>query len=125
PFGYGITYLDRAKTYVKRCDESFANYELKYFIQAGTNLIREPQDARFQSQITAINREMFILNGFQRLAECHELLGDNPTLMAKYDAVVKAAGRECLNGMKHPYTSNGHTVYKWGYFPWTVDPDLD
>ena len=33
-------------------------------------------------------------SGFQRLAEAHELLGDNPARVAQYDAIVKASSTE-------------------------------
>jgi hypothetical protein len=40
--------------------------------------------------------------------------------VAKYDAAVKGSVRECIDGMKHAYTVSGHTVYKWGYYPWST-----
>ena len=121
PHGYGATYLQRAKTYVARCEEANDEYSAKYFVQPGTNLIRNPGNwpAGFHT-MEAINIQMMLDGGFQRDAEIHELLGDAPARVARYDAIVKASVRECLNGMKHPSTVNGHTVYTWYYYPWDV-----
>jgi len=119
PFGYGVTYLDRAKTYLRRCDEQNDQYILKYFIQSGTDLIRDPSDPAWTGLSTPINRQSMFFRGFAREAECHQILGDDPSRVATYDAIVNAAGNECLNGMvMHSYTAKGQTVYKWYYYPW-------
>lgn len=34
---------------------------------------------------------MMLNNGFQRLAECHALLGDDPERVMRYEAIVKAS----------------------------------
>jgi hypothetical protein len=44
PHGLGATYLQRARTYLQRCDQSMDEYFAKWFVEAGTNLIREPKD---------------------------------------------------------------------------------
>ncbi|HXJ71254.1 MAG TPA: hypothetical protein VNM37_00330, partial [Candidatus Dormibacteraeota bacterium] len=122
PYGYGVTYLDRAKKYLTICDEANDEYSLKWFIQANTSLIRPPTDpawTAFSENVTANNRQMMFTSGFQRLAEAHELLGDNPARVAQYDAIVNASVGECLKGMTNfgPYTVNGQRCYKWGYYP--------
>jgi hypothetical protein len=68
----------------------------------------------------AINIQMMLLGYLERIAQCHEILADNATRVSTYDTIVQTAGRECLNGMKHSSTVNGHTVYKWGYYPWST-----
>lgn len=125
PYGYGATYLDRAKTYLAKCDEANDQYVLKWFIQSGTDLIRPPTLSGwtvFSENVTANNRQMMFTSGFQRLAEAHELLGDNPSRVAQYDAIVQASTDEVLGGMigypNNPRTAgNGDTIYKWGYYP--------
>ena len=127
PCGYGVTYLDRAKTYVARCDEANDDYFLKWFVQAGTNLIRDPENQpawkAINNNVDSINRQMMFDGGYQRLAECHEILGDDPARVTRYDAVVKASVTECLAGIKNfdPRVSNGVAVYNWHYFPWSAD----
>jgi hypothetical protein len=123
PHGYGVTYLERAETYIAMCDESNDEYFLKWFVQAGTNLIRPPVNQpgwnAMNENVTANNRQMMFCGGYQRLAECHEILGDNPARVAQYDAVVKASVTECLASMMTygTHVVSGHTVYKWAYFP--------
>jgi hypothetical protein len=121
PHGYGSTYLDRAKTYLARCDEANDQYDAKYFVLPNTNLIRNPTNwpAGFHT-MEAINIQMMLDGGFQRNAEAHEILGDAPARVAQYDAIVNASVHECIGGMKHPYAANGHTVTKWYYYPWDV-----
>jgi autotransporter-associated beta strand protein len=124
PYGYGTTYFQRATNYLAKCDEANSEYFLKWFIQPDTGLIVAPTNSAWTSldeNVNAINREMMFTSGFQRLAEAHELLGDNPALVAQLDAIVRTNVAECLNGMIHfpgnPRTANGQTVYNWGYYP--------
>jgi hypothetical protein len=120
PHGFGATYLQRAKTYVARCDEANDEYSYKYFVTSA-NLIRNPANwpSGFHT-MEATNIQMMQNGGYQRDAEAHEILGDDPARVAKYHAVVKTSVRECLNGMKHAYTVGGHNVFKWGYYPWST-----
>jgi autotransporter-associated beta strand protein len=122
PYGYGVTYFQRATNYLAKCDDANNEYFLKWFVQPGTSLIVPPTNATWTAlneNVTANNRQMMFTSGFQRLAEAHEILGDNPGLMAQYDAIVKAATTQCLNGMItfDPYTVSGQPVYNWGYYP--------
>ncbi|HXF11017.1 MAG TPA: hypothetical protein VN625_09540, partial [Desulfuromonadaceae bacterium] len=120
PYGYGVTYLARAKTYLAKCDEANDDYLVKWFVVPGSNLIRDPSDSRWKGQSVAINRQAMFFRGFARLAECHELLGDSPSRVAQYDAIANAAVNECLSGMEHAQIVNSDTVYTWGYYPWST-----
>ena len=122
PFGFGTTYLQRATNYLAKCDEANDEYFLKWFIQPGTSLIVPPTNAAWiavNENVTAINRQMMFTSGFQRLAEAHEILGDNPARVTQYDAIVSAVVNSCLHGMTNydRYTVNGLPVYNWGYYP--------
>ena len=121
PHGFGTTYLQRAKAYIARTDEANDQYSYKQFVTSA-NLIRDPANwpAGFHT-MQATNIQMMLNGGFQRDAEIHEILGDDPARVAKYDLAVKTSVRECLDGMKHEYTVSGHTVYKWGYYPWSTN----
>jgi hypothetical protein len=120
PHGFGTTYLDRALTYLARTDEANDQYSSLYFVTPD-NLIRNPSNwPHGFHTMEAINIQMMLDGGFQRNAEAHEILGDDPDRVARYDAVVRASVRECLNGMNHAYTAADHTVYKWGYYPWST-----
>jgi Ricin-type beta-trefoil lectin domain-like len=119
PKGYGSTYLARAQTYIRRCDEGHDDYDHIFYTSG--NLIRNPSNwpSGFHT-MEAINIQMMLMGYLERIAQCHEILNDNPSRVSTYDTVVKTAGRECLNGMKHSSTVNGQTVYKWGYYPWST-----
>jgi autotransporter-associated beta strand protein len=119
PYGYGTTYYQRATNYVAKCDQ--ANDEYDYIFITSTNTIRNPPGwpSGFHT-MEAINIQMMMLGDFQRSAQCHEILGDDPSRATRYDAVVKTAATECLLGMQHAYTAKGQLVYKWGYYPWST-----
>lgn len=127
PHGYGKTYLDRAKNYIAKGDEANDDYFLKWFVEAGTHLIRDPKDQpvwkKINNNVDSINRQMMFDGGYQRLAECHRLLHDAPERVQRYDAIVKASVTECLAGIKTfaPGEVNGQKVYNWHYFPWSKD----
>lgn len=128
PYGYGATYFQRATNYLAKCDDANSEYFLKWFIQPGTSLIVAPTNAAWvalNENVNAINRQMMFTSGFQRLAEAHELLGDNPALAAEYNAIVQATVNLCLTGMVQfdPYTVNGQPVYDWGYYPTSDAPE--
>jgi hypothetical protein len=123
PFGYGATYLARAQNYVTRCDEGHDDYDHIFYTSA--HLVRNPSNwpSGFHT-MEANNIQMMLLGYLQRLAECHEILGDSPTRVSQYDLIVKTAATECINGMAacHPGTVSGHSVYAWCYYPWSVYP---
>jgi hypothetical protein len=127
PRGYGSTYLDRARHYIAVADESNDEYFVKWFVQEGTNLIRDPKNQpvweKIHNNVDSINRQMMFDGGYQRLAECHEILGDAPERVKRYDAIVKASVTECLKGIMNfqPGEVGGRRVYNWHYFPWSAD----
>jgi autotransporter-associated beta strand protein len=128
PYGYGVTYFQRATNYLAKCDEANEEYSLVWFINKNTSLIVAPTSAAwvaFDENVTANNRQMMFTSGFQRLAEAHAILGDNPTLEAQYNAIVQATINQDLTGMVHfdQYQKNGQTVYNWGYYPTTDAPE--
>jgi len=73
------------------------------------------------------NQQAMLSNGYQRLAECHELMGDNPPQVVLYDSYVQGNLDWWLaNSQLYNFTSTatGQTtaVYKWGY---TLQADMD
>lgn len=121
PYGYGVTYFQRATNYVHKCDEGHDEYD--YIFYTSTNTIRNPTNwpSGFHT-MEANNIQMMLLGYLERLAQCHEILGDDPARVSTYDTIVKTAATECINGMAvyHPGTTNGYPVYVWGYYPWSV-----
>ena len=125
PFGYGTTYFDRAETYISQMEVTENNYMLKWFINPTNSQIIAPTNAAWTAigeSVNAYNRQMMFMNGFQRLSECHQLLGDNPAKVAQYNAIVQASMNWFISGLK-PYTTNSFSVYDWYYAPGTTDTE--
>jgi hypothetical protein len=121
--GGGI-YLDRAKKYVTECDKTIDSYLLPNLVDPQTNLYYSPTNplyarlgekpAKSMGKPVAWNQQMMLNHGFQRLAECHALLGDDPKRVARYDAIVKASCDAFLASLVH-YDVKGHDCVKWSY----------
>jgi hypothetical protein len=60
------------------------------------------------------NQQMMLNGGFQRLAECHALLADDPARVERYDAIVRAS---CAHFIAQAVVrkSNGQEYYLWNY----------
>jgi hypothetical protein len=119
PHGYGVTYYQRATNYMAQMDFIQDAYMLKWFINPSTYQIVAPTSSAWTAEnesVNAYNREMMFLNGFQRLSECHQLLGDNPARVTEYDAIVKATINVFI-AAQQSYTTNSLPVYTWDYAP--------
>lgn len=119
PHTNGATYFQRAQTYIGQMDFTQDAYMLKWFINTNNFQIVAPTNAAWVAEnenVNAYNRQMMFLNGFQRLSECHQLLGDSPWRVTEYDAIVKATINVFIGALQ-PYTTNGVPVYNWTYAP--------
>jgi hypothetical protein len=119
PHGYGATYLQRAQTYVAQMEVTQDSYILPYFISPATDRITAPTNAAwttFGESVNAWNRQFMFMNGFQRLSECHALLGDNPTKVGLYNAIVQASVT-WFQSEWQTTTTNGQSCYIWQYAP--------
>ena len=123
PNGFGATYRQRALTYISRCDESSDQYFVRWFVTSA-NLLRWPTDAKWTAPMRGgdtpgapvpWNQQAMFTGAFLRLAECHEILGDDPGRVSKYDAIVRASMNEFRSDLVPHTNSNGSTVYKWNY----------
>ncbi|MDR3458892.1 MAG: hypothetical protein P4N60_15690 [Verrucomicrobiae bacterium] len=118
PYTNGATYFKRAQTYIAQMDFTQDAYMLKWFVNANYQIVA-PASAAWTAEnenVNAYNRQMMFLNGFQRLSECHQLLGDSPARVTEYDAIVVAAINTFTAALQ-PYTTNGFPVYNWTYAP--------
>ncbi|CAH1202042.1 hypothetical protein PAECIP111891_01899 [Paenibacillus allorhizoplanae] len=125
PYGngllYGETYLQRAKSYITELDKSMDTYMIPNFVKPDTLRQYWPNDTRWSTTGSGApnsaipwNQQMMINNGFMRLAECHELLADDPTRVDLYDRIVQAS-IDWFTASLQPYQVQGHDVYKWWY----------
>jgi hypothetical protein len=115
----GETYFQRAKAYIREMDIIQDGYMLKWFVNLADNRICAPTNASWAAlheSATAWNRQMMFINAFQRLSECHQMLGDDPARVARYDAIVQAAVNWFVSGLR-PYVKNDRAVYNWSYAP--------
>jgi len=117
PNGFGATYLQRAQTYISMMEYTTQNYFTRYFINPTTYEILPPTSpvwAAFSENMDAWNRQFLLINDYQRLAQCHAILGDNPSLQAFYTNIVQTAANAFVANA-HPVTAYGEAAYDWGY----------
>jgi len=120
PHGYGKTYLERAKTFVKGADEAVDGHILKslldltnddhqYFSAAGPYKPGDP---------VPWNQQMMFNYGFQNLAICHTILNDDPARAAKYHQIVQDSLNWFFQSEVTTYTDkDGNPAYNWAYAP--------
>ena len=123
PHGYGVTYYERATNYIAQMEYSEANYFNKYFINTSNDQITAPTSSAwttFGESVNAWNRQMMFLNGWQRLSECHQILGDSPANVTFYNGIVQASINwffdKSASGLTS-LTTNGYPAYNWDYAP--------
>ena len=118
--GFGATYRERACTYVRELDRTADTFLLKWYVRPDTLRYFTPDSPLFDAgggsggRPVPWNQQMMLNNGFQRLAECHALLGDAPDRVRKYDAIVKASVDWFFRDAER-YEVKGRPCYKWGY----------
>jgi hypothetical protein len=125
PFGYGATYLDRAKTYVAQSDYTFNNCffpDMLTLTNSGlTNIYCYPAGYPYQpGNQYPWNQAMMMSYPLQYMAIAHQLLGDNPALVTKYDNLVQTNVTRIFTDTttRIVYTdSAGNTAYNWSYNP--------
>lgn len=119
PNNFGTTYLDRTKTYVSMLEFSMSTSFTPYYIDPNTLLIRRPSTSQGYlstfHNVNAWNVQMMLLNAYWRLAQCHFILGDDPTLAAKYKTIVQKSTDMFVQNAKPLTAPDGTPVYDWGY----------
>lgn len=119
PHGYGTTYKARALTYLTECDKTIDTFIIPIWVNpAQGNRIYAPTDWNGDGGANggpvAWNRISMFLAGLQNSAECHEILGDDPSKVAQLDAIVQTNINWFLTKAV-PYTKNGFSCYNWFY----------
>ena len=126
PNNFGVTYLQRAQTYIAMMEDTTQNYFTKYFINQSTYQIVPPTSPAWtvlDENMDAWNRQFLLTNDYLRLAQCHAILGDNPTLQTLYTNIVKtSANAYVANAQLVTATQtassafpDGEAVYDSGY----------
>ena len=124
PYKFGNTYIKRAKKYIEESDKTIDSFILPHFVKKHSYKFHWPQNdqwnalgPRYQKdggRGIPWNQQVMLAGGFQRLAECHELLQQQPQRVALYDTIVKTYADWFISQLVS-YPVNGHDCYKWSY----------
>lgn len=116
PKGFGLTYKERAMTYVKQADLVIEKWILPYFVRSDKKFYFPGPPNTYKPNEAAPWNQLFMLtNGLIRLSQCHTLLNDSPGKVKAYDELVSVN----INWFKENvivYTSAaGTTCWKFNY----------
>ncbi|CAG8783922.1 7931_t:CDS:2, partial [Racocetra persica] len=122
PHEYGTTYKERALTYVTEMDKTIDTYYLKYFIRENDSKIYNPNSSAWDNlgELPANspmpwNRQQMMANGFLRMAECHEILGDDESRVNQYFNIIQVSIDWIVSAFVPVKTKNGLDAYSWSY----------
>ncbi|CAG8728935.1 8867_t:CDS:1 [Cetraspora pellucida] len=122
PHKYGATYKERALTYVTEMDKTIDTYYLKYFIRENDSKIYNPNSSAWNKlgEMSANapmpwNRQQMMTNGFLRMAECHEIIGDDASRVNKYFNIIQVSIDWMVKNFIQVKTKNGLDAYNWTY----------
>ncbi|HET9570611.1 MAG TPA: discoidin domain-containing protein [Bacteroidales bacterium] len=118
PKGFGATYKARAIKYIQECDYVIDNWILPNFIRTSEyNRYYFPgsPNTYMANSPAPWNQAWMLTNGFVRLTLCHVLLGDAPTRVAQYDAIVKPNIDWFFSRLVPNQSSKGTACWKWNY----------
>jgi hypothetical protein len=127
PKSFGKTYLDRARSYVQGADFAIDNHILKSLLdvsQANHQYFSAASPYQGGSPVPW-NQQMMFNYGLQNLAAAHAVLGDEPSRVTRYDALVQASIDWFFQGggEKTATDPKGNPAYDWGYAPGGMGED--
>jgi hypothetical protein len=121
PRGFGVTYKQRAMTYVKECDRTEDTFILKWYLDPEDRW-RFPTDMRFNGSTWygggfPWNQQSMLSGAIMNLAAGHVVLGDDPARVHHYDAIVQAYFDWwlSLDLSNNQVTFGGMPAYLWHY----------
>ena len=128
PNHYGTNYLDRAKSYASvgwttPCDQFIVPYLInktdrnREYFPSTPDYGKLDQTTSKKGQGVPWNQQFMLDNGFQHLAECHDILGDAPDRVKAYDSYVRAILLVWLLSevTSHPDPKFPGSYYNWNY----------
>jgi len=121
PFGFGTTYLDRAKTYVRELDRTEDTFIIKNFVRASDHQWRFPSSSSGYNGSTWFglpfpwNQQMMLSGGLLRLANAHLILGDDSTRVALYNSIIQESWNFWQSSDLASASCKGLPVYRWHY----------
>lgn len=121
-YGHGTTYGDRAATFLAEADDVYSSTAFPYYLDLTSHANRMYWPANVPNFSGAVpwNQQAMFSWGMMHAAAAHAILGDNATLVSKYDGIVSTA----LSWLFTDSTSHttytdaaGNTAFQWGYNP--------
>ncbi len=120
-FGFGGTYLERAKTYVRECQRSAETTIVPWYVRKtkdGYRLYHPDSPIYFKycdsSGPVPWNQQQSITGGLLRLAQCHRLLNDGNTNIAYYEKIT-ADTAHWFFATALPVSAHDRVCYLWPY----------
>jgi len=120
-FGFGATYLERAKTYVRECQRSAETTIVPWYVHQtkdGYHLIHPDSKVYYKycesSGPVPWNQQQSIVGGLLRLAQCHRLLNDGNTNIAYYEKITADTARWFF-ATALPVSAHNRVCYLWPY----------
>ena len=122
PNAFGASYRERTVRYVREMDRTMDSFILPWMVRPDTLRYYTPDSPLYEAAArpgagnrpVPWNQQTMLNNGFQRLAECHALLGDDAQRVKRYEAVVQASV-DWFFSMVQRVTVKNHVCYKWAY----------
>jgi len=122
PNGYGASYLERARTFVKEADHTVDAFFLSDLLDlTDRNHLKFSKLSPYKpGDELPWNQQMMMIYGFYNLAWAHEILGNDAQRVVSYDSIVQVnlsrffADTAASRAYKD---SAGNTAYDWGYSP--------
>jgi hypothetical protein len=129
-FGFGETYLERAKTYVRECQRSAETTIVPWFVRRtkeGYRLIHPDSPVYYKycesRGPVPWNQQQMIVGGLLRLAQCHRLLNDGNTNSAYYETITSDAAGWFFSTCRL-VRAKERVCYQWAYVV-TIDIPSD
>jgi hypothetical protein len=120
-FDFGVTYLDRAKTYVRECQRSAETTIVPWYVREtkdGYRLIHPDSKIYYKycesTGPVPWNQQQSIGGGLLRLAQCHRLLNDGNTNIAYYEKIT-ADTAHWFFATALPVSAHNRVCYLWPY----------
>ncbi|MFI5453364.1 alpha-1,2-mannosidase [Pedobacter sp. UC225_61] len=116
PKGFGLTYKERALTYVKQADVVIENWILPNFVRKDKKFYFPGAPNAYKPNEAAPWNQLFMLtNGLILLSQCHTLLNDAPEKVKGYDELVTININLFKQNVKFYKSQLGTTAWKFDY----------
>jgi hypothetical protein len=118
PNHLGATYLARAKSYVKMLEATLGYFTRHFIDSSKLVIVRPPASAGYLASfhnVDAWNVQMMLVGAYQRIAQCHEILGDAAHELTTYKTIVKNATNALVTHAVATRAPDGAAVFDWGY----------